>query len=173
MRNIEIKASVQDWETINDKAKELSGSEPTTIRQNDTFFKAEKGRLKLRRFEDGSGELIFYERPDISGPKLSNYRKANLSAEDCKQIGDVLTESNGVLGTVEKTRYLYMIGQSRIHIDRVLNLGTFVEIEVVLREDQTPETGQKISEDLMEKLGIKTTDLISKAYLDLLVAKIQ
>lgn len=81
-------------------------------------------------YQDGSGELIFYERPDTLEPKLSDYKKMDLSVQNCEEICDVLTESNGVLGTVEKTRFLYMVGQSRVHIDAVLNLGTFLEIEV-------------------------------------------
>ena len=51
MRNIEIKASIQDWEAITSKAEKLSGNEATVIKQTDTFFKVQKGRLKLRQFQ--------------------------------------------------------------------------------------------------------------------------
>lgn len=43
---------------------------------------------------------------------------------------DILTQSIGVLGVVKKTRLLYMVGQTRIHIDEVDGLGNFVELEV-------------------------------------------
>jgi len=44
---------------------------------------------------------------------------------------NILSHCNGVFGIVNKTRQLYMIGQTRIHIDDVDNLiGKFIEIEV-------------------------------------------
>ena len=38
--------------------------------------------------------------------------------------------SLGVRGVVKKTRHLYMVGQTRVHIDQVNNLGDFMELEV-------------------------------------------
>lgn len=54
----------------------------------------------------------------------------NLDEERRKNLREVLTQSNGILGTIEKTRNLYIVGQTRIHIDRVLGLGNFLELEV-------------------------------------------
>lgn len=81
-------------------------------------------------FQDGCGELIFYKRPDTAGPKLSEYKKTNVNREQCQELRELLAESNGILGTIEKTRLLYIVGQSRVHVDDVLDLGRFVEIEV-------------------------------------------
>jgi len=41
----------------------------------------------------------------------------------------------------------------------------------VLEDGQTTEYGQKIADDLMEKLGIHKEDLITGAYMDLILAK--
>ncbi|GLD48193.1 uncharacterized protein AKAME5_000220700, partial [Lates japonicus] len=71
--NVEIKAKVSDPAEFAEKAARLSQSEGTIIRQHDTFFNCGHGRLKLRDFMNGSGQLIFYERPDTDGPKLSRY----------------------------------------------------------------------------------------------------
>ena len=43
---------------------------------------------------------------------------------------ELLSHSLGVKGTVKKTRTLYMVGQTRIHVDKVDNLGDFMELEV-------------------------------------------
>lgn len=48
--NVEIKAAVHNMQHLMQRAEELSGSEGTIIRQQDTFFTVEKGRLKLRNF---------------------------------------------------------------------------------------------------------------------------
>ena len=45
----------------------------------------------------------------------------------------------------------------------------FVCIQVVMKEGQTIEEGQRIAEDLMSKLGINKEDLIEGAYMDLLL----
>jgi len=60
------------------------------------------------------------------------------------------------------------VGQTRIHLDEVENLGLFVEIEVVLSLQQTVSEGVHIAEEIMEKLGISRDDLVEKAYIDLL-----
>lgn len=51
MRNVEIKAKVNNINQLLKSAEEISKSSPTLIIQDDTFYKTEKGRLKLRKFE--------------------------------------------------------------------------------------------------------------------------
>lgn len=81
--------------------------------------------------QDDSGELIFYERTDTKGPKLSEYKKISFSDKSkCEEINDLLSRSNGKLGVVKKIRLLYIVGQSRIHVDKVDELGDYMEIEV-------------------------------------------
>jgi adenylate cyclase class IV len=50
---------------------------------------------------------------------------------------DILTKTLGTTGVVTKTRNLYRVGQTRIHIDQVQGLGDFLELEVVLRPEQS------------------------------------
>jgi len=170
-RNIEIKAKVQDIERIISKAAKLSDTAQVTIEQHDTFFKSKNGRLKLRKFKDGTAELILYKRPDILGPKLCTYDKVVINSDIVESMINILSQSIGVLGIVKKTRFLYIVGQTRIHIDKVDGLGNFLELEVVLRKDQDVETAQKIADDLMGALFIKEDDLIAEAYIDLLNSK--
>ncbi|XP_003706749.1 uncharacterized protein LOC100875650 isoform X2 [Megachile rotundata] len=168
MRNIEIKAKITNLSYTVSRIKQLTDTYCTVIKQHDTFFKVAEGRLKLRRFENGSGELIYYKRSNILGPKLCNYEKAALEANACVEIKNILSASNGCIGTVEKTRQLYMVGQTRIHVDDVEGLGNFLELEVVLTKEDDEYKGEKIAQDLMNKLGVKIQDLISEAYIDLL-----
>ncbi|XP_018326380.1 uncharacterized protein LOC108737777 [Agrilus planipennis] len=169
MRNIEIKARVKNLSDLVNKINSITNSGKTIIKQSDIFFNQEKGRLKLRKFESGDAELIYYERPDIEGPKLSSFEKCDLKFECVDGLIKVLTTAMGVKGVVKKERHLYIIDQTRIHIDQVEGLGTFIELEVVLREDQTVEDGSVIAKDLMQKLNIQEEDLLNKAYIDLLL----
>jgi len=81
----------------------------------------------------------------------------------------------GVRGQVDKLRTLFLTGQgqTRIHIDQVKGLEPqlFIELEVMLRDDQTPEDGQMIAKDLCEKIGIEEKNHIKGAYMDLLLQK--
>ncbi len=63
------------------------------------------------------------------------------------------------------------MGQTRIHLDEVEGLGEFIELEVVLRPEQTDAQGQAIAVDLMNKLGVREADLLEGAYMDLLEEK--
>ena len=106
------------------------------------------------------------ERPDQDGPKRSNYHIYETS--DPQGLKTALRMALGVRGVVRKTRYLYLAGQTRIHLDDVEGLGQFMELEVVLREGQSDAEGQAIAEDLMTRLGVRKEDLLEGAYMDLL-----
>ena len=69
---------------------------------------------------------------------------------------------------VRKTRHLYFVGRTRIHLDRVEGLGDFLELEVVLTEEDSIEGGEVEAHRLMEPLGVLSEDLVPDAYVDLL-----
>ncbi|ELT91902.1 hypothetical protein CAPTEDRAFT_165045 [Capitella teleta] len=166
-RNVEIKASVKDFEKFLSLAKELSGSEGTLLEQEDTFFNVPEGRLKLRFLKGRTSQLIFYQRPDSDGPKVSDFHCSDVS----DQVKETLRLALGIKGSVAKKRWLFMVGQTRIHADVVDGLGSFMELEVMLRPEQTLEEGDKIAKDLMDKLQIDQSQLLSGAYMDMLLKK--
>ncbi|GLV45380.1 uncharacterized protein CBL_05481 [Carabus blaptoides fortunei] len=168
MRNIEIKAKVRNLADLLQKVKSLSDTSCEEISQHDTFYNVSQGRLKLRKFKDTSSELIFYERDDKEGPKLSSYEKVSLSPNATDQLDAVLTRALGCTGVVKKRRQLFMVDQTRIHIDSVQDLGDFIELEVTLKPNEEPEDGIQIAHSLMNKLGVDKNDLIAGAYRDLL-----
>ncbi|KAL5006277.1 hypothetical protein ScPMuIL_015083 [Solemya velum] len=113
-------------------------------------------------------QLIHYERSDETGPKFSDYHTSIIT--DPQSLQDTLGRALGIRGIVKKKRVLYMVGQTRVHVDTVENLGHFMELEVMMKENQSIENGQKIAEDLMAELGVNKDALISCAYIDLLLA---
>jgi predicted adenylyl cyclase CyaB len=164
--NIEIKARARDFEAIRRHAESLSDIPVEVIPQEDVFFHTEKGRLKLRVLALNLGQLIYYTRPDQEGPKRSEYHIHETF--DPESLKRVLELAYGIRGVVRKTRYLYLVGQARVHLDDVEGLGQFMELEVVMREGQTDAEGQAIAEDLMSRLGVERGDLLEGAYMDLL-----
>jgi predicted adenylyl cyclase CyaB len=164
-RNIEIKARIASVEALIPHVAAIAEAGAVEITQDDTFFGCERGRLKLRVFSPRSGELIFYQRGDSAGPKESSYWRALTSEPE--SLRECLRRAYGETGHVAKTRTLFMIGRTRVHLDRVVGLGDFLELEVVLEEGEPSEAGVREAERIMSKLGIATAQLIQGAYLDL------
>jgi predicted adenylyl cyclase CyaB len=164
--NIEFKAELADLESAHATARNLSGTGPEILRQTDVFFPSPHGRLKLRIFDDNHGELIFYERADTAGPRRSNYQIARTA--DPQTLLEILQQVSRSSGTVEKVRSLYMVGQTRIHIDEVKGLGSFLEIEVVVKERQSEAEGLHIAHMLAKEFGIMEDRLVPVAYVDLI-----
>jgi adenylate cyclase class IV len=164
-RNIEIKARIDSVDALLPRARAVAGGEPQLIEQDDRFFTVPNGRLKLRRFADGSAELIQYHRPDRAEARASDY--VRVAVPDADALALALERALGAAGRVRKQRWLLLAGQTRIHLDRVQGLGDFMELEVVLRDGQTDAEGQAIAEQLMRDLGLADAPRLTGAYVDL------
>jgi adenylate cyclase class IV len=157
--NIEIKARVDDHDRIALLAREAGGSAETVIVQEDVFFRVDEGKLKLRIFDDGRGELIRYRRASGVQARPSEYAIAPTT--EPSTLRRILQDVLGETSVVRKTRRLIMIGQTRVHLDHV-------ELEVVLQDGQTEEDGRAIADELMHRLSIDASDLLSESYVDML-----
>ncbi len=190
-RNVEIKARVDapEWARMHQVAASQAERGPIQLYQVDTYFRTAVGRLKLREFENGAAELIFYHRPDQAEAKLSDYRLIPCPAP--VELKATLTQTNGVLVVVEKRRVVYFGGPTRIHLDDVTGLGKFVELEVVVERSRSQESevaadsnreavgegaspedslaaAQQIAARWMTALGIESGSLIKGSYSDLI-----
>jgi predicted adenylyl cyclase CyaB len=165
-RNIEIKARLADPDSMQQLVADLATDGPMLLTQADIFYHTKAGRLKLRRIGDEEAELIWYERPDTEEACESRYTRCPIPEPGT--LHSILSATLGVAGTVRKQRTLFHIGQTRVHLDEVEELGNFIELEVVLGGDQNATDGKSIAESLMEQLGIRQDDLVACAYVDLL-----
>jgi len=169
-RNIEIKARAVNYDTLRESAAALSDQAPLTFRQLDSFYEVPSGRLKLRRFDDGSpAEMIYYQRDDRDGPKVSFYMRSPVANAEATHA--LLSAALETRGNVSKERLVYLVGRSRIQLDRVDGLGDFVEIEVVLAEEDDEASGEAEAHNLFQKLGIAREDYVPGSYIDLLNGK--
>ena len=169
MRNIEIKARVENVALLTPRVAELASEGPLEIAQDDTFFRCDNGRLKLRAFSNDSGELIFYRRVNQVGPKESFYLRSPTSSPET--LRESLSLAYGQIGRVRKYRTLFLVGRTRVHLDRVEGLGHFLELEVMLVGDEPAEQGVREAGQLMEQLGVQAGQLVEGAYLDLMLAQ--
>ena len=165
-RNVEIKARLDNFSAVAAKAAALADHGPIAIAQDDTFFRCDNGRLKLRVLSETQGELIFYRRTDRQGPKESFYVRSPTASP--ASLREALTLAHGEIGRVVKDRTLYLVGRTRVHLDQVQGLGEFLELEVVLEDGEPLEAGVREAHRLMADLGIAPSQLVGGAYVDLL-----
>src|SRR4030042_2862310 len=105
--NIEIKARVHDFKSLQQHAEQLSDSPCQIIPQEDTFFNCPQGRIKLRELDPHRGQIVYYLRQDVTGPKHSEYKL--YEKNDPAGLKSILAEAFGVRGVVSKVRYLYLV----------------------------------------------------------------
>ena len=168
-RNVEIKARARDPEKQARLAEQLASGPAERLVQEDTFFVVPSGRLKLRVFAAGAGELIQYERRDAKLPSESRY--LCVPTPDPEALRAALTRALGVRAVVRKTRTVHLAGRTRIHLDRVEGLGEFIELEVVLAPGEDTSQGVAVARELMALLEIEEDDLVEAAYVDLQEAR--
>ncbi len=104
-----------------------------------------------------------------AGPKESFYVESPTSSPET--LRESLSLAYGQIGRIRKYRTLYLVGRTRVHLDRVEGLGHFLELEVMLVDDESAEQGIREASQLMDQLGIQPEQLIEGAYLDLMLAQ--
>lgn len=167
--NIEIKARCPDVDYVRQMLETQQASYIGLDHQVDTYFKVKQGRLKLR---EGNIEraLIYYERPNLAGPKKSIVSLYKISSDS--DLKEMLTKSIGVLVVVDKQREIYFIDNVKFHLDSIKGLGDFVEIEAIDQEGTIGE--EKLNQqckDYMNLFKIRDEDLVQLSYSDLLLSK--
>jgi predicted adenylyl cyclase CyaB len=162
-QNLEIKARIVDRGQAKILAENLGADFAGELQQTDTYFSVATGRLKLREFSDGSGELIFYKRPEHNLQRLSTYQIYRTN--DAAQLRMVLSETLGVKVVVKKSRFLYTWKNARIHLDHVEQLGEFLEFEVLVTEGELQAEG--VMRELRNHFSLENENLITCSYADL------
>jgi predicted adenylyl cyclase CyaB len=117
-------------------------------------------------FSPERGELIYYQRAHEQGPKESFYLRVPTATPG--DLRELLTLAHGQIGRVQKQRTLFLVGRTRVHLDRVTGLGEFLELEVVLDDHQPSDAGVREANQLLTRLGVQASQLIEGGYLDLM-----
>ena len=163
MKNIEFKARCADLQAVRNSLKELGVPLARRVRQVDTYFKVPSGRLKLREIDSGEAQLVQYDRPDESAARACEYTV--VPVKDAAGLKQALSLALGVRVVVDKVRELYLWDHTRVHLDTVEDLGTFLELETVVT-DQTLEDARSECQRIKEALMIRAEDILPGSYAD-------
>ncbi len=195
MQNLELKVRCLNGaslERIAALASEAGAVYMRTLKQRDTYFPAPHARLKLREWwhettlegaggsesarrpdrghsyeqEPTGAVLISYVRPDHAGSRMSDYLICPVS--EPLMLRTLLSQTLGVQAVIEKRRQLYIYGHTRIHLDEVRGLGSFVELETVIDEGITLEEASAEHSAVISLLELDRLPVIPYSYSDLL-----
>ena len=144
----------------------LDAEDGGTLTQRDTYFVVPRGWLKLREEAGAEAHLIAYERPDLAGKRESRYRI--VAVPDPEEMREALASVLGVRIVVAKERRLFLREGVRIHLDRVDDLGDFIEFEGVAEGEEDLGRFEALLADLRMAFAIKDADLLAASYSDLL-----
>jgi len=165
--NFEFKARLNNEPRVREALKRLHARFIGTDHQIDTYFRVPGGRLKVRegRLENA---LIFYRR--------SNVRRARPAAVEMmllprrNPLRAILGRVFGTLAVVDKRREIYFVKNVKIHLDRVRQLGKFLEVEAISHTGNVKRIRSQ-ARQFQELFGIAAKDIVGESYSDLIVAK--
>ncbi|MDD5040436.1 MAG: class IV adenylate cyclase [Patescibacteria group bacterium] len=168
MQNIELKVKIKDARAIRQRLSQTGCRFVWTMRQVDRYFKYPGARLKLRDVAGHYHELIFYQRPNQRRSRLSTYTVKRLSARDARTAHRILNQLFGTLAIIRKRREFWRYKHTRIHLDTVAQLGTYLELETIARSLSVPAARREHT-TIKRLLGLDASRAIGSSYSDLLL----
>jgi len=164
-RNLEYKTKLINHKNVLTKIKELNAVFSDTLRQKDIYYKHPDFLLKLR-IEGVRQTLIYYNRNEKEGKRWSDFQLIQLTGTNAEKYFSKLFKIEAI---VEKRRDLYMFDNTRIHLDKVKNLGYFLELEtLVLNGNKDAERRFKY---IFKELELDKTSELRTSYRNLILKK--
>ncbi len=164
--NLELKASIPSIDLARASARRCGAEFSGLLLQEDTYFRVPNGRLKLREIAGDRSELIFYERPNSSLERWSSYSRVPVA--EPRGLKEQLASALGIRVVVRKKRELFLLDETRIHLDDVEDLGTYLEFEVPVRDREEAASQMKF---LREQFEVDEGSIFTGSYSDLILAK--
>lgn len=177
MIEVEVKLAVEDLAALENKIKQMGMKLVGEKEQLDIYFNAPdrdfaKTDEALRlRIEDGKYFLTY------KGAKFDGKTKSRREIEIEIKAKSIVKPRNLLLrlgyrevAAVNKIRRIYKFHGLKIYLDRVDQLGSFIEVEAAAAEKNFKAKRSQVLE-LLKKLGLNPSNSIRQSYLELILAK--
>lgn len=170
MINLEIKVVALNLEEIKERATKIDAKNIATLSQIDTYFLVGDKRLKLREEKD-TNYIVYYVRSNKKDSKLSKYKIIDIPKNLVWLVKKLFSFIFGIKIVVNKSRDLFIYGNTRVHFDDVKNLGTYVELETVFNTNQKEDDLAEEHNFVISSLGLDILEKIPNSYSDLMINK--
>lgn len=169
MKNIELKILIKDFRKIIPSLRRMGAEFSKKLKQVDIYYSCKDNRLKIRVINNKIFELISYQRPNKNGAKISDYHVKKIKPDKINCIKSNLENRFGERIVVKKQRSLWIYKNTRIHLDRVDNLGKFLELETSIKRTNL-EQAKKEHWEIVRSLNLSNYRKYNKSYSDLLAS---
>jgi len=162
-KNLELKIQINNPVNLIEKATKVGARFEKELNQKDIYYRSDSGLLKLR-LQNGRAELIQYKRDEKNPERWSEYYVLQITDKSAESFFEKLFSIEAV---VEKTRLLYIYKKTRIHLDKVRDLGDFLELESVVNQNEDESKSE--FDEVVKLLSLDTSKQIKKSYRDLIL----
>lgn len=169
MQNIELKLELRDLPLARSLAVALGATPVIKLQQTDTYYRVGSGRLKKREAAGEPTEYIFYDRADRLEPRVSNFTIYS-EQEAVARFG---ASPMPIWVVVRKTREVLLLGNVRIHLDRVVHLGDFLELEALVSPSNGADQCTRAVAELRSALAPALGGPIACGYSDLIASELE
>jgi adenylate cyclase, class 2 len=171
---VEIKAKCDEskFDSLKEKIIELGGVKAKDKHQVDQYYNLSHEDLRgtkkyVRVRQEGDGAILAFHENVNKG--LTNEYETKV--EDNKML-EIILEKFGLkkLGLIDKYREKFDLNEFEICLDKVKNIGTFVEIETDGNESNWEEKRNDCI-NLLKKIGLDEKDLTNEYLCDIATKK--
>ncbi|WP_069802006.1 class IV adenylate cyclase [Thermogemmatispora onikobensis] len=160
---------LREWWREDDAATSTDVVEAAMEQMEQTTSRPDQGQEVAEGSHERSREgalLISSRRQERAGACTCEYLVYPVS--EPAVLRALLSAALGVLVVVEKRRRFYRYGHTRIHLDEVKDLGSFVELETVIDEEISPGEASAEHSALISLLELDRLPVVPYSYSDLL-----
>lgn len=174
MIEVEAKIKVEDSASLRARLQEIQATHIGSELQHDIYLNAPHRDFAitdeaLRVRSTGTHTEVTYKGPKYRGSGMKVRDEINLSVESKERFVDIMQRLGfRRAAEVRKQRDSYSWKGTRIALDEVEGLGSFIEIETVTEGDI--EDAVRLIEEVQKELQVKGPH-ITQSYLELLLSR--
>lgn len=157
-RNLELKVPCNSFEKIIKLLVEINADYIGELIQKDIYYQIKNWLLKLR-IENREQSLIKYTRDETGKDRWSDFQVIKFSDGNAENF---LKDIFKIETVVEKNRQVYIYDNTRVHLDKVNDLGKFLELETLVINGL--EDAKKRFNDIINKLELDLNKQIKNSY---------
>ena len=176
MIEVEIKVEVKHYSEVEAALQRMGFAKGNLVKESDYYFdkdlRIDDKALRVRKYKDmetGQEEAFM----TYKGPKLDEVSMTRQEVEiqiDNADTGKEFLEALGyeLIAPVVKNRQYYKKDEMTACLDRVENLGDYLELEIVVAKEPQREDALKKVVDVVNALGYNEEAIIKTSYLSML-----
>ncbi len=161
--NLELKIRVTSHQSLKKILEQIGAENKGMLNQKDVYYSIPNGLLKLR-IENRYESLILYNRNENDKNRWSDFEVLQFANAKGEKFFNNLFDVEVI---IKKKRELFYYDDTRIHLDKVNNLGKFLELETRVIKGKVD--AKKRFEKIISLLKLDESKQIRKSYKDLLM----